>query len=409
MQYQPVTSPNFPVAIGEKRQKKQHIHRLHITPDDRTAVVLGHDPGDNAIPIRGTVSSWDLATGRRITMAKIERSETYYTAFSPDGFTLASQGELIETATGKSRVKLEGAGRPFQNHHAFSPDGRLVVGLVTTLVQEVMRTSTKVDGTRVWNSTTGKEVVRLPTDWVGQYAFTPDARYLATASIEGIRLWELLTGAVVLKRQAHDSRRGSFGASFASCIAMAPDGRDLATGHPDGTILIWSLTPQIAALGADDLPGLWADLASSDATKAYAASWQMARAPGVTLRYLRKRMHPATAAPKEQTGPLLAELDSQDFKKREESVRQLRALSDRADSAIRQALKSNPSLEARLRLEGLLKDLKAPPSGERLGELRAVTVLERIGTRAARELLSVLAEGDAEARLTQEAKMSLQR
>jgi hypothetical protein len=38
-----------------------------------------------------------------------------------------------------------------------------------------------------------------------------------------------------------------------------------------------------------------------------------------------------------------------------------------------------------------------------------VTILERIGTQAARELLRALAEGDPEARLTQQAKMSLHR
>jgi hypothetical protein len=355
------------------------------------------------------VSTWDLATGRRATLAKIERSETYYTAFAPDGLTLASQGELIETATGKLRIKLDGAERRFGNHHAFSPDGRLVVGLITSLVQEGMRYFTKVDGTRVWDSTTGREAVRLPTDWVGQYAFTPDARYLATAGIEGVQLWELLTGNVVLKHKAHDNRRGSFGASFASCMAMAPDGRGLATGHPDGTILIWSLTPPLAALDVDSLPRLWAALASPDAAKAYDASWQMANAPDAALPYLRKRVQPAVAAPAEQTGPLLANLDSQDFKKREESVRQLRALSDRAAGALRHAVQSNPSLERRRRLEGLLKDLKAPPSGEALGMLRAVSVLERIKTPAAREQLGELAEGDSAARLTQEAKLSLQR
>ena len=41
--------------------------------------------------------------------------------------------------------------------------------------------------------------------------------------------------------------------------------------------------------------------------------------------------------------------------------------------------------------------------------LRAVEVLERIGTPEARQVLAKLADGAPEARLTQEAKASLQR
>jgi hypothetical protein len=45
----------------------------------------------------------------------------------------------------------------------------------------------------------------------------------------------------------------------------------------------------------------------------------------------------------------------------------------------------------------------------RLRRDRALAVLERIGTPAAREFLQTLAEGMPEARLTQEAKASLER
>jgi hypothetical protein len=66
------------------------------------------------------------------------------------------------------------------------------------------------------------------------------------------------------------------------------------------------------------------------------------------------------------------------------------------------------SLERRRRLDALLQRLVVP-SGDRLGELRAVEVLERIGTREAEHLLKKLAKGAPEARLTREAKASLQR
>jgi hypothetical protein len=120
-------------------------------------------------------------------------------------------------------------------------------------------------------------------------------------------------------------------------------------------------------------------------------------------------LRPAAPAPAEQSRPLLADLDSNEFRRREAAVAGLRQLGDRAETAMREALKAKPSLEMRRRLEALLKALEESPSGEMLRAMRAAAVLERIGTSEARELLKALAEGDPGARLTREAKASRQR
>jgi hypothetical protein len=76
---------------------------------------------------------------------------------------------------------------------------------------------------------------------------------------------------------------------------------------------------------------------------------------------------------------------------------------------MRQALAGRPSPEVRRRLGELLQRLDPLASPELLRGLRAVQVLEQVGTPEARDLLRTLAGGVPEARLTQEAKASLQR
>src|SRR5947209_6393878 len=60
-----------------------------------------------------------------------------------------------------------------------------------------------------------------------------------TAGLDGLRLWDVATGREVARRPAPMRDRGSYGPSFASALAVAPDGHTVATGHLDSTILLW--------------------------------------------------------------------------------------------------------------------------------------------------------------------------
>ena len=67
-------------------------------------------------------------------------------------------------------------------------------------------------------------------------------------------------------------------------------------------------------------------------------------------------------------------------------------------------------LEKRWRIESLLEKQRGPVrQPEILRALRAVVVLEEIATPEARKVLQKLASGAPDARLTQEAKASLER
>ncbi len=94
---------------------------------------------------------------------------------------------------------------------------------------------------------------------------------------------------------------------------------------------------------------------------------------------------------------------------RQKATNELSELDRLAESALRKALAGQPSAELRQRIQQLLEQLETVPSTEQLRALRAVEALELAGTTEARQVLVALAKGAPEARLTQEAKASLER
>jgi hypothetical protein len=104
----------------------------------------------------------------------------------------------------------------------------------------------------------------------------------------------------------------------------------------------------------------------------------------------------------------IEDLGSDQFAVRQTASRQLEKLGEHACSAIRTALEGKPSLEARRRLEQLLQGVEGW-TPERLRSVRALEVLELIGTPEAQHVLTLLAQGASESRLTQEAKASIER
>jgi HEAT repeat protein len=102
---------------------------------------------------------------------------------------------------------------------------------------------------------------------------------------------------------------------------------------------------------------------------------------------------------------LLTDLGSDRFATREEATRALERLGPEAEAELRKALEAKPSAEVRLRIERHLDRLQTDESRH----VRAVAVLEKVGTPEARQQLRRLADGAPPARLTREAKAALER
>jgi hypothetical protein len=130
----------------------------------------------------------------------------------------------------------------------------------------------------------------------------------------------------------------------------------------------------------------------------------------------RSRRLPRVASPDpKQLQKLIADLDADDFSTREQAAEELANLGELAEPALRKALNGKPSIEVRRRVKALLDKLErlkesgASPAAQPLRGLRAIELLERLGTPEAQVVLTTLAGGAADSSLTQEAKAALAR
>jgi RNA polymerase sigma factor (sigma-70 family) len=357
----------------------------------------------------GTVILWEVPTGKEVRRlmgppVTADRSWSFALAFAPDGRRLVSGGDdrvlhLWDVAGGKELRRLD-CGVELETA-VFSPDGTLVAAAGGWPSKSVW----------VWDAGTGAVRRQLEGHQhsISALAFAPDGKVLASAGDERentIRLWELATGQQV--RQFEAGRSGT------SSLAFAPDGRALASGAHDATVLVWDVTGRAAdgrarpgPLAPRAVEDRWSLLAGEDAAAAYQAAWDLAAAPRQAVPFLRQHLAPAAAVDAREFARLVADLGSDTFEVRERATARLEKLGYGAEPALREVLKGEPPFETRRRVERLLEKLLS--SREWLRVQRAVRVLELIGDAEARRVLQGLARGVAGARLTQEARASLDR
>jgi RNA polymerase sigma factor (sigma-70 family) len=416
-----------------------------FSPDGKTVTVACWDH---------TVYVWDVATGKHLRQFR-RLPAGVRSAFTPDGKVLASaefSKDVILWAvdTGKRLRSVSGGKVPPQGQVgplpigcvALSPDGK-------TVAAGFSRPNAKV---LVWDVATGKQLHKClgQHDYIPTLAFSPDGKTLASGGGDfsnvmmpvPIHLWDVASGQEIRQFRGHpdvvtglafspdgktlaaaDGRtvflwevasgrpRGHFDGHWGTVwgVTFSPDGRSLASVSQDTTALIWDLTGlkrdgKLPALhlSTEQVQVLWTTLAQEDAARAYAALWQLVAAPRQAVPYLARQLRPVAAADPRRVSRLIGDLDSKQFPVRNRAGKELEQLGEVAGPALRAALAGKPSVETRQRLRQLLVRL-ATPSSRQLQQLRAVEVLEHLGTADAHEVLRKLALGAPGARLTQEA------
>jgi WD40 repeat protein len=396
---------------------------------------------------------WDVANGKIMRMWPRATGFDPWAAFNADGKRIAVvEGQEIvlrETVSGKEVTRPAAPKRwGMIGGIAFAPDdrrlavaglwdgksARLVVDAATAGKESAPLQDADGDykhpffsrsaphlwavsprrGLAVWKLTTGqKHEVTLDiarNNWAG--GFSPDGRLFALAGAGDngenptLSLIELAGGG---RRWAMTLPMG-----MARQLAFSPDSRFLATTHPDSTVLIWDLallpTPVPRDSAKRDLAKLWDDLALNDGEIAHRALQALRSRPVAALALCNARLHAVPKLAPDRIAQAIAELDNKTFAKRQQAEDLLARGEDAILDELMQALNAKPSLEAGRRLEKLAKRAADPMlTGERLRAVRAIELLEHIGTLEARALLTAVAGGAPGARRTEEARASVNR
>jgi WD40 repeat protein len=214
---------------------------VSFTPDGRALAAAGYH-------MDKLVGLFDVRTGKRLrTFAGHTEWETYATAISPDGASLASAGSdrqllVWDLSTGALRYRIETKSLPV-TALAFSPDGATLAG---GCGNEIL----------LWDTDSGREIKAFDghADVVCTVAFSSDGGTIAGGSCdwkahrghdwprpEGSgpersewRIWDATTGD--LKRTVEETGR-------LLALALAPDGNSLACGL-NNDVMIYDLSAE---------------------------------------------------------------------------------------------------------------------------------------------------------------------
>jgi WD40 repeat protein len=206
--------------------ERWQVSSMQLTLDGKKVFVqLG---GSNS-----EVACLDVDTGR--TVDRRPNPVLVPIAFAPDCHSYCAEtsfGTVLTNVAREQDVKTLKSLDRLAWPYIFSSDSTLVALRELHRHDEGQRHWVEYPSIRVYDVASGAEKFRITTHGAGcPLAFSPDRRWLAAADTGGLYLWDLSTG----KERRHGDRPGS------SCARFSPDGKKLAVGFSDSSIVIFDV------------------------------------------------------------------------------------------------------------------------------------------------------------------------
>jgi RNA polymerase sigma factor (sigma-70 family) len=385
-----------------------HVYKYQVVADGKHVATV-----DTLYDRTGgmRLANWDVATGKILSYHRHPASPRV-NVWRADGRVAALAGldgvSIVDTETGATQVQVAGVAAVAL---VASADFRL-------LAVRPSGASNDADSIIVLETATGKRVLTLPAGRPKHFAVSPDNRSLVTTDGALLRVFDLTTAKERQRWPLPLGESDPSGGGFVRALTMSPVGDRAFTLQEDGTALVWdtgtaTTGSRIPNKAPDErqLAAWWADLAGDDAGRAYAAVWKLGELPGsIFLPFLREHMQEVPGPDTKEVRQLVKDLDSDSFDVREKAQKRLEELGGTAETELRAALSKDPSPDVKRRLETLLASRPLPATSPKtLRRLRAMQVVERLGSPEARPILADLAEGGAHPAEKYEARAALER
>lgn len=222
------------------------VHTVTL-PDNVGSISFSPDDKLLACSVKNDISFWDLAQRKVVRQIKNDpgASHPLHAVFARNGGRIAVWGyedasiRLFDANGDKELLRFDKQGAKttksagdwgwaYSIFVSFSPNGK------------ILATSRDVGRIDLWDVDRGKKLHTLAFDSFGQsrlLAFSPDGTKLAITGRDNwggdstIRIWDVARGKELITNLGH-------GAPISS-VAIAPDGKTIATAGKDGIVHLW--------------------------------------------------------------------------------------------------------------------------------------------------------------------------